>query len=79
MNQGVDDLALNFTLTLFQNEISFVVKGNKENLKTANYLFEKILDIETLKGFSKYFTVLDVKKFLILFKKVLKKNMIIFL
>lgn len=57
-----NDITLNFTLILYEDEIGFNIKEKKENPNLPNAVYEKSLNLETLKSFSKLFKLLNIKK-----------------
>ena len=80
---GKDDLNINkiditttfnLTLSLFENEISLVAKEHKENSKLPNTSYEKKLDFETLKGFNKFFALLNCEKIFDVIQKSFELN-----
>ena len=70
----IDTTTFNLTLSLFENEISLVAKEYKENSKLPNTSYEKKLDFETLKGFNKFFALLNCEKIFDVIQKSLELN-----
>ena len=62
-------------MSLFKERITFVVKRDKNNLKAANYFFEKIFGIDGLKGFAKLFSILYAEKIYECIQKGFEKEM----
>jgi len=70
----IDTTTFNLTLSLFENEISLVAKEHKENSKLPNISYEKKLDFETLKGFNKFFALLNCEKIFDVIQKSFELN-----
>ena len=70
----IDTTTFNLTLSLFENEISLVAKEHKENSKLPNTSYEKKLDFETLKGFNKFFALLNCEKIFDVIQKSFELN-----
>ena len=70
----IDTITFNLTLSLFENEISLVAKEHKENSKLPNTSYEKKLDFETLKGFNKFFALLNCEKIFDVIQKSFELN-----
>ena len=70
----IDTTTFNLTLSLLENEISLVAKEHKENSKLPNISYEKKLDFETLKGFNKFFALLNCEKIFDVIQKSFELN-----
>ena len=70
----IDTTTFNLTLSLFENEISLVAKEHKENSKLPNTSYEKKLDFEALKGFNKFFALLNCEKIFDVIQKSFELN-----
>ena len=64
---GKDDLKLaentiNFSLTLYDKEISLVSQKENINPKLPNIIYEKYITLETLQSLNKFFSILETEK-----------------
>ena len=53
---------LNLTLSLYPKEISISAKEENKKDKLPNILYEKNLSLETLQGYNKFFSILNIDK-----------------
>ena len=52
---------LNFTLNLYEDEITFEVKQSKENIKAPQFIYEKSLIFDNFKN-NKFLSILNLEK-----------------
>ena len=55
-------MTLNLILSLYPKEISISAKEKNKNEKLPNILYETNLSLETLQGYNKFFSILNIKK-----------------
>jgi len=63
-----------FILTLYDKEISIVVKNENQNSKLPNILYEQYITLETLQSFNKFFSILDTDKIFVIIQKSFEQN-----
>ena len=57
-----DSTTLNLILSLYPKEISISAKEENKNEKLPNILYETNLSLETLQGYNKFFSILNIEK-----------------
>ena len=65
---------LNLTLSLYPKEISISAKEENKNDKLPNLLYETNLGLETLQGYNKFFSILNIEKIFETIQKFFELN-----
>ena len=60
-DKSLEKIVLNFTLNLYDDEITFEVKQSKENIKAPQFIYEKSLNLENFKN-NKFLAILTLDK-----------------
>ena len=60
-DKSLEKIVLNFTLNLYDDEITFEVKQSKENIKAPQFIYEKGLNLDNFKN-NKFLAILTLDK-----------------
>ena len=60
-DKSLEKIVLNFTLNLYEDEITFEVKQSKENIKAPQFIYEKGLNLDNFKN-NKFLAILTLDK-----------------
>ena len=60
-DKSLEKILLNFTLNLYDDEITFEVKQSKENIKAPQFIYEKGLNLDNFKN-NKFLAILTLDK-----------------
>lgn len=60
-DKSLEKIELNFTLNLYDDEITFEVKQSKENIKAPQFIYEKGLNLDNFKN-NKFLAILTLDK-----------------
>jgi len=70
-----DENVINFSLNLYDKELSLIAKKENINPKLQNIIYEQYISLETLQNLNKFFSILDTEKIFAFIQNGFEQNL----